>query len=69
MSIVVTLPYNPVWAPLEWAKKHCPSYITNAVHPRDNGDKFDILVAGNYKIDYFFANEKDALMFRLRWAQ
>ena len=55
--MTVTLPYDPVWEPLEWAKKNCSSYITNAVHSCDNTN-----------IDYFFANEKDALMFLLRWA-
>ena len=55
--MTVTLPYDPVWRPLDWAKKHCSSYITNAVHSCDNT-----------KIDYFFANEKDALMFLLRWS-
>ena len=57
VGMTVTLPYDPVWEPLEWAKKNCSSYITNAVHSCDNT-----------KIDYFFANKKDALMFILRWS-
>ena len=58
MGMTVTLPVTlPLWAPLEWAQKHCPSYITNAVHSCDNT-----------KIDYFFANEKDAMWFTLMWA-
>ena len=60
--MTVTLPYDPVWKPLEWAKKYCPSYITNDMHC--NGyNTYD-----NTKIDYFFANEKDAMWFVLRWA-
>ena len=31
MSAVVTLPYDPLWTPLEWAKENCPSYITNTM--------------------------------------
>ena len=63
MSIIVTLPYNPTWTELAWAKKHCPSYITNQGHK--NNDPFD---ANDFKINYYFGNKKDALMFRLRWA-
>ena len=58
----VTLPYDPVWKPLEWAKEHCPSYITNAVHEENLVTK-KLAV----RIDYFFSNEKDALIFSLRW--
>lgn len=67
MSIIVTLPYDPVWEPLEWAKKHCPSYITNSVHEFVNSE--GVFIGDVDHIDYFFSNEKDALMFRLRWAQ
>jgi len=27
--MTVTLPYDPEWKALEWAKKHCQSYISN----------------------------------------
>ena len=60
--MTVTLPYDPVWKPLEWAKKHCPSYITNNLHC-DGYNTFD-----NSKIDYLFSDEKDAMMFILRWS-
>ena len=60
--MTVTLPYDPCWEPLEWAKKYCPSYITNDMHC-DGYNTYD-----NTKIDYFFANEKDAMWFVLRWA-
>lgn len=64
MSIIVTLPRDPIWEPLEWAKKHCPSYITNTARTRfiDN-DENEIY----YDIDYHFGNEKDAIKFALRW--
>lgn len=50
----VVLPYDPEWEPLYWAKQNCPSYITNM--STDRGE-----------ICYCFSNEKDALMFALRW--
>jgi hypothetical protein len=64
----VTLPYDPAWQALAWAKKNCPSYITNAVHD-------DVFVFSGMsgpgvtdtKIDYFFSDEKDMLVFILRW--
>lgn len=58
----VTLPYDPVWPALDWAKEHCPSYITNSVH-MDEFNDYD-----TDKIDYFFSDKKDAMMFMLRWA-
>jgi hypothetical protein len=61
MNRYVTLPYRPFAEPLNWAKEHCPSYITNDVH-MDGYNSYD-----NSKIDYFFNDDKDALMFMLRW--
>jgi hypothetical protein len=60
--IRITLPYDPVWKPLPWAKKYCSSYITNDVHC-DGYNTYD-----NSRIDYFFGNEEEATMFALRWA-
>jgi len=60
--MTVTIPYDPVWEPLDWAKKYCSSYITNDMHM--NGyNTYD-----HTKVDYHFSDEKDALMFMLRWA-
>ncbi len=60
--MTVTIPYDPFWEPLVWAKEHCPSYITNDMH--QNGyNTYD-----HTKIDYHFSDEKDGLMFLLRWA-
>lgn len=59
--MIVTLPYDRCWTALEWAKENCPSYVTNDSH----------LTADGYyeknKIDYFFGNEAEATMFRLKW--
>ena len=60
--MTVTLPYDAGWEPLDWAKEHCASYITNDVH-RDGYYTYD-----NTKIDYHFADAKDAVLFLLRWA-
>lgn len=59
--MTVTLPYDPMWRALEWAKKHCPGYITNDVH-QDGYYTYD-----NSKIDYFFSNSRDATVFALKW--
>ncbi len=60
--MTITIPYDPFWEPLVWAKEHCPSYITNDMH--QNGyNAYD-----HTKIDYHFSDEQDALMFLLRWA-
>jgi hypothetical protein len=61
MTVHVTLPYSPFWAPLTWAKENCPSYLTNDLH--QDGYNYD-----HTRIDYFFADEQDAFMFKLRWS-
>ena len=58
----VTLPYDPVWAPLAWAKTHCASYITNRLALM----KPDQLQG--VEIDYFFSEARDATWFTLRWS-
>lgn len=63
MSYTVVLPYDPTWKALEWAKQHCSSYITNWNQSRA-GSTFS---NRQYDIVYYFGNEQDALMFRLRW--
>jgi hypothetical protein len=63
MSIHVTLPYDPNWSALQWAKRNCPSYITNDVH-MDGYNTYD-----HTKIDYFFGNKKDAVLFTLKYGQ
>ena len=61
MSHIVTLNYDPVWTALDWAKKHCPSYITNALH-KETGTELAT------RIDYFFESKEDAVWFRLKWS-
>lgn len=61
MATIVTLPYDPEWKALAWAKEHCPSYITN------NGQKIAPYMYDYNNIDYFFSNERDAALFSLRW--
>ena len=60
--MTITIPYCPFREPLDWAKENCPSYITNDLH-QDGYNTYD-----HTKIDYFFSDEKDALMFALRWS-
>lgn len=75
MSIKVTLPYDPVWAPLNWAKKHCPSYITNDLNSDINPPSslshddvfFQYYPELQQRIDYFFSDKEDAFKFALRW--
>lgn len=45
------------YEPLEWAKQHCPSYITNDA----------VQKAGNYYYRFYFGQEHDRLMFALKW--
>ena len=61
MGITVTLPYEQCWQPLTWAKENCPSYITNDLHC-DGYNTYD-----QTRVDYFFGDEKDAVLFILRW--
>jgi hypothetical protein len=60
--MTITIPYTPFWEPLNWAKENCPSYITNDLH-QDGYNTYD-----HTKIDYHFGDEKDALIFALRWS-
>lgn len=62
MSRHVTLPYSPFWEPLNWAKENCPSYISNDLH-MDGYNTYD-----HTKIDYFFSDEEDAIIFKLTWS-
>ena len=58
----VTLPYDKSWEALEWAKKNCPSYVTNssANFATIGPDEWPV-------ISYYFNEEKDAVAFMLRW--
>lgn len=58
-KIPITTSFTKRLEMLNWAKKHCPSYITNDV------DKTDILFS---TFRFYFSDEKDYTMFTLRWA-
>jgi hypothetical protein len=68
MSMHATLPYDPKWQALAWAKEHCPSYITNDVHPNGHHKSYHRGGYLDYEIDYFFSDERDAVLFLLRWS-
>lgn len=59
----VTIDYDPLWRPLDWAKENCPSYITNQAH------SVNYWTADRTRIDYFFGTERDAIWFKLRWTK
>lgn len=61
MTHIVTLPYDPVWKALEWAKEHCPSYNTNTLHHSGEWEPKEVY------IDYYFDNGGDAVLFALNW--
>lgn len=62
MSTTVVLDYDPLWRPVEWAKKNCPSYITNTLY-----NKIPEIIDDRTKISYYFGDEQDAILFALRW--
>jgi hypothetical protein len=47
-----------IFEPLEWAKKYCPSYISNNA----------VQIRGEYHYRFYFAKQQDQLAFALRWA-
>ena len=66
--MTVTLPYDPDWKALAWAKEYCSSYITNKA---SNTTRLKQVSSSGWVNDssivYYFGDEKDALMFSLRW--
>ena len=48
---------NNVYEPLEWAKKFCPSYITNDAIQKN----------GDYYYRFYFSRQEDLTAFILRW--
>lgn len=66
MGVKVTVPFDPEWRALAWAKEHCTSYITNTsvagrIRPVPGGWVNDV------DIVYYFDDEHDATMFTLKW--
>jgi hypothetical protein len=65
--MTVTLPYDPDWKALAWAKEYCSSYITNKA---SNTTRLKQVSGGWINascIVYYFSDERDAVFFRLRW--
>ena len=65
--MTVTLPYDPDWKALAWAKEHCSSYITNEAGPARMKPIPGGWVPTYRDIVYSFSVEKDAVMFALMW--
>jgi len=66
--MTVTLPYDPNWKALAWAKEYCSSYITNKA---SNTTRLKPVSGGwvnDSSIVYYFSDEKDAMWFTLRWS-
>jgi hypothetical protein len=69
-AIIITLPHKQNGdsrLPLDWAKDNCPSYITNRVEPIYASD--DQRFPSGFVIKYHFYDEKDAVLFSLRWSE
>lgn len=49
--------YSSGFEALNWAKIHCPSYITNDA----------IQKQGQYYYRFYFGKEQDQIVFTLRW--
>jgi hypothetical protein len=66
MSIIVELHEDKqIREALDWAKRHCPSYITNDVYMIAVEDTSRQYTEFMYR--FYFSNEKEASWFRLRW--
>jgi hypothetical protein len=59
MRYTVTLPHDYEWHPGTWAKENCASYLSSTAYMKE--EQIDST------IEYHFAEEKDAMIFSLRW--
>ena len=61
MRYTVTLPLKShnKETPAQWAREHCESYLSATWHLIED--------EGRSEADYHFAEEKDAMIFSLRW--
>jgi hypothetical protein len=60
-QVLIGDPVKP-WELKRWAIKHCKSYIwMEEVDTSDVSGQFDIVCS------FYFLDDKDALMFRLKW--
>ena len=56
-----SLPYDPEWRALAWAKENCPSYITN------RSARTGTLRVNLASIEYYFADREELTLFTLKW--
>ena len=72
MSLSVTIDQYQAADALDWAKEHCPSYITNdglSMYIAPGSNKKEMLKSPwEVKYNFYFSDESEALMFQLRWA-
>lgn len=57
VPVVATWNFTAGFEPLRWAKKNCPSYITNDAVQKQ----------GEYYYRFYFGKEQDQVFFALRW--
>ena len=58
VPVVSLADHTAGFEPLQWAKKNCPSYITN----------YAVQKQGEYYYRFYFGREQDQIMFALRWS-
>ena len=61
----VSISHSKCHGALDWAKENCPSYVTNRVDIIRLAEMDEKV--GPIYITFFFADEKDATLFALRW--
>lgn len=59
MRITVTLPHVHKWHARNWASDNCESYLSCTMYGTFGTD--------GSCVDYHFADEQDAIVFRLKW--
>lgn len=52
---------------VEWAKTHCPGYITNSAVAEDLGTQPTTPPWEYFRV-FYFSDDKDATLFLLRWS-
>ena len=66
MSNIVELHEDkPIREALDWAKRHCPSYITNDSYLTNIADDSKMNTLIIYR--FYFNKEAEAIWFTLRW--
>ena len=60
MRYTVTLPHEYEWHPGTWATDNCPSYLSATAY-------WNVEDPDTSMGEYHFADEKDVVMFTLKW--